>query len=196
MSKYNTAEYKAWLWRIPIIVLIVVEFASLQNYIAIDPSFTASGLLLQSIVFYIFLELINHFIKKYRKMPPWWVASSMVILLAMDAIGDYLHWYDRFPYYDAILHFLIPMTTVLGIWAIRHTFALVINYKILFFSVVPCVITLAVLYELEEYLEDVFTGSQRLGDGFDTANDLLMGLLGALLPVVLHFIYHKVIKRP
>ncbi len=189
MNKFSSPEYAAWLWRIPLIVLMIIEFASLNDYIGPDPTFTALGLLIQSFVFYCFFEVINYFIKKYGKTPPWWVASSMVGLLGIDAIGDYLYWYDTFIYFDAILHFLVPMAGTLGIWAIRHAFQLPTNYKTILFSIVPCIMTLATMYEIEEYLEDVITGSHRLGDGFDTANDLLMALVGTLFPVTLYYSY-------
>lgn len=194
MNKFHTPKYTAWFWRIPIIVLMIVEFASLKQYIAPEPTFTASGLLLQSFVFYCFFEIVNHLIKKYGKTPPWWVASSMVGLLGMDAIGDYLYWYDSFTYFDAILHFLVPMAGTLGIWAIRRTFQLPTNYKTVLFSIVPCIMTLAAMYEMEEYLEDLITGSHRLGDGFDTANDMLMALLGSLLPVGLYYGYKGILR--
>lgn len=42
-------------------------------------------------------------------------------------------------------------------------------------------VVIQVVYELEEYVEDLLTGSNRLGDGFDTANDLMLGLFGAML---------------
>ncbi len=43
----------------------------------------------------------------------------------------------------------------------------------------------SVFYEIEEYLEDILTGSNRLGDGFDTANDLALGILGGILAAIL-----------
>ena len=49
------------------------------------------------------------------------------------------------------------------------------------------------LYEIEEYLEDFFRGSHRLGDGFDTANDMLLNALGAVF-IILLFILFAVAK--
>lgn len=191
LQGYNTPEYKALLWRIPLLVLMIVEFASLQNYITLQPSFTALGLFIQSSLFYCFFEIIHYYIRLYRRVPPWWIASSTVILLTLDATGDYLNWYAKFKYFDAMLHFFAPLVATLGIWSIRRTFQISTTYKTLFFSIAPCVVTLVALYEMEEYLEDLITGSQRLGNGFDTANDLLMGFFGAFLPVTLHYIWHQ-----
>lgn len=42
----------------------------------------------------------------------------------------------------------------------------------------------AVLYEVEEYLEDYFFQTNRLGDGPDTANDLMLNLFGGALLIV------------
>jgi len=51
---------------------------------------------------------------------------------------------------------------------------------------------LGVLYELEEYIEDVFTSGNRLGTGEDTANDMLWNTVGGLVVV---FIAIKIIKK-
>jgi hypothetical protein len=53
----------------------------------------------------------------------------------------------------------------------------------LFFSGVAFATMLATLYEVTEYTEDFITGSHRLGDGFDTVNDLVLGMVGGLLPL-------------
>jgi uncharacterized membrane protein YjdF len=58
------------------------------------------------------------------------------------------------------------------------------GYVTLFMAYMTSVL-FAVLYEMQEYLEDVFSGSHRLGDGPDTANDLLLNLIGGLVTVLL-----------
>jgi uncharacterized membrane protein YjdF len=50
---------------------------------------------------------------------------------------------------------------------------------------------LGVLYELEEYLEDVFTHSQRAGTSFDTSNDLLWNTIGAIVIIFSIILFTK-----
>jgi len=198
-KKLSRLHYTAWLWRIPLFVLMIVEAASAFNLIKAQPSFTASGLFLQSLVFYIFFETVFHWIRtRHQRVPPWWVAGSLVGLVVLDALGDYLNWYGTQTYFDSGLHFLLPAAAVVGYWQLRKTLGLPTTYRFLWFTVAPCILTLGALYEIEEYLEDYFTGSHRLGDGFDTANDLLMDLLGAFAPIVLVYLYQRArrVKKP
>jgi uncharacterized membrane protein YjdF len=124
------------------------------------------------------------------------VAGSLVGLVVLDALGDYLDWYATIVYFDSSLHFLLPAAAVAGFWQLRISLHLPVSYRYVVYTVAPCVIVLATLYEVEEYLEDILTGSQRLGDGFDTANDLLMGVLGAFAPIVIVYLYQKLRPHP
>lgn len=185
-------HYTAWLWRIPLLTLMIVETASVLHLIDVQPSFTASGLLLQATVFYVFFESLFYWIRtRHQRIPPWWIAGSLIGLVILDALGDYLDWYTTVPGFDAYLHFLLPAAAVTGFWGLRRSLGLPTTYRYLFFTVAPCVTTIGALYEIEEYLEDLWTGSHRLGDGFDTANDLLMDLLGSIFPIMVAYLYHR-----
>jgi len=183
----------AWTWRIPLLTLILVEGASFLHLIEAQPSFTTAGLLLQSFVFLIFFEWFHHYIyTKHGRLLPWWIVSGIVLCIVLDATGDYLGWYGSLWYFDTVLHFSLPAAAVAGFWGIRKTLGLETSFSYLWWTVAPCVTTLGAMYEMEEYLEDYFTGSHRLGDGFDTANDLLMDFLGAFSPVIIVYIIKKV----
>jgi len=51
------------------------------------------------------------------------------------------------------------------------------------------------MYEIEEYLEDYFTGSHRLGDGLDTAEDLMFNIVGGLVVLSIIVIYLKIKEK-
>ena len=52
----------------------------------------------------------------------------------------------------------------------------------------------AVLYEIEEYSEDFFYGTNRLGDGPDTANDLMLNLIGGAI-IILAIMAYRAIRE-
>lgn len=196
MSTPNTHHLRsprvAWLWRIPLFVLMIVETASATRLITAQPSFTAAGLLLQVVVFYLFFESVTYWLrKKYRRDLPWWTIGSLVTLIVSDAMGDYLDWYGNVFYFDSLLHLLFPAAAIINVWQLRRWLGLTTSYRFLALTIAPCIITLSAFYEIEEYLEDYLTGSHRLGDGFDTANDLLMGVLGSFLPILLGYLYKR-----
>jgi uncharacterized membrane protein YjdF len=127
----------------------------------------------------------------------WWSVLPVVSLVLLDATGDYLHFYSTWQYYDTVLHFLGSSGAALLIYMIYFNYYpfLQQHYRLLALLTITTTICVGVLYELEEYLEDVFTGSHRLGDGFDTANDLLMNSWGAIIALALLSTYQHHAKK-
>ncbi|MBI2415521.1 MAG: hypothetical protein HYV33_02540 [Candidatus Kerfeldbacteria bacterium] len=159
-------------WRLPLAVLASTEVLSALDIIPLQPVFTDVGLLLVCLAVWLAFELTS------RYLTAWWMVLPGVIALYLDAGGDYWHWYATVPYYDAALHAFGSGAVACWLWGVLRTHG---------WLVLTSVISLGTVYEIEEYLEDVITGSHRLGDGPDTANDLLMNLLGVSLAIaVIH----------
>lgn len=111
--------------------------------------------------------------------------------LFVDALGDVLHLYGRFGWYDQFAH--LVGGAVVGLVAFNVFWQLEVAGRIRLggwlrgISVVAIGALMGVLYEIEEYLEDLWKWHRqvRLGDGPDTANDLLLNILGALVVAVI-----------
>ncbi|MBU0963868.1 hypothetical protein KKC06_02410, partial [Patescibacteria group bacterium] len=71
------------------------------------------------------------------------------------------------------------------LWRLNQAGRIKIGKKLLGFMAITGSAFFGVLYELEEYLEDVFTGGNRLGSGVDTANDMMWNTIGALIVVLI-----------
>ena len=177
---------KPLLWRIPLGSLAIVELLSAFDVIALQPVFTDIGLLMITVIVWLILELTR------KLVLPTTTIILGVVNTYLDALGDYLHWYDTVPYYDMYLHLLGTGAVTAFLWFVLRTWKPTITTIVISLLATTGSICAGVLYEIEEYLEDVITGSHRLGDGPDTASDLLMNTLGAvIIGVVLHWHHHR-----
>lgn len=187
-----------WLWRIPLFALMIIESAALAGWLDLNPDYTTLGLLMTSTVTLLFIEVTA------RRVPPnspvplyWWAVLPGVLVVAFDAGGDIMHWYSSVEWYDVWMHFSGTFTVALYLW---NLFAIHNRHHCppsqLILLACTTAITFSVIYEIEEYLEDVFTSSNRLGDGPDTGNDLMMNFFGAFVAFLLvHAITKKYIRR-
>ncbi len=139
--------------------------------------------------------LDRYFQKRWRVSLPSaaWMVGAMIVLV--DFVGDVLRLYGRWEQYDQFAHLLsgplLVGALILGLSVIARAEQWRVPNSVLILLALGLDAIIAVCYEIEEYLEDVFTLSHRLGDGPDTANDLMMNVLGGVLLVVGMVVYEK-----
>lgn len=101
-----------------------------------------------------------------------------------DFLGNLYHLYPKFSWYDQFTHFLggVALGTLafVIIWYFKTTGRIKISVFWLILFAVCLAVTAGVFYEFQEYLEDHFTGTKKLGNSFDTADDLAWDFLGTL----------------
>ncbi len=51
------------------------------------------------------------------------------------------------------------------------------------------------MYEIEEYLESYYLNNNRLGDRFDTPNDLLLNLSGTILCISVIYFFRALNRK-
>lgn len=135
----------------------------------------------------------------------WSVWIVVTIALGLDAAGDFFHlyanvtWWDQFVHYgvSAIINFTL-FAVINAFWIDKFKFSLLFKtgrLKLALFLSTTSTISLGALYEVEEYLEDFFFQTNRLGDGVDTANDLTMNILGAITIVVIVYIHYLITRK-
>ena len=177
------AHPSPWLWRVPLLLLMAIESAAVAGWLDLNPDYTTLRLLMTSTVTLLFIEVTVRRIPAHSAVPLyWWAVLPGVLVVAFDAGGDILHWYSSIVWYDMWMHFAGTFTVALYLWNLfaihnRH------HYPPSQLILLACTtaITFSVVYEIEEYLEDVFTSSNRLGDGPDTGSDLMMNFFGAIV---------------
>ncbi len=193
--------HSLWPARIILIWLISLEIMGGLQIIPLQTEFTWKGLLLQSVVALIGLEILERVVQKNKlDLSVGILGLFLTGQIVIDAFGDMFHWYGRFSGYDQLLHFtggfvfaLITTGFVRAYFKKKRTRLL--KREVAFFGLSVAALG-TILYEAEEYLEDVLTGSQRLGNGFDTADDLLLGVIGAALAAAMVVALPKLTQRP
>ena len=181
--------------------LVIFELFNYVGILHFHIEFTWLGLLITALSVWIIAELVLLRFGKHMSMNRKAVALLATSLVVYpDAIGDINRWYS-YQYFDATLHFMGGSAAAILLFIVfdairKNSASFRVPIRWAAFVSLTSAVFLGVLYEIEEYLEDVFTGSFRLGDGPDTANDLLMNTLGALTFVLLlAYIFHRLELR-
>ncbi|MDP2587542.1 MAG: hypothetical protein Q8P33_02090 [bacterium] len=180
-----------WPARIGFALILFIEILGVTGVLGITPDFTWKGMIIQAVAIWGALEIVQVMINKMGlNMTLGPAALIIMVQLAIDATGDMGHLYSRFDWYDQILHltggFVAAIITTGLVRSLfeRHGHSKHARFELLIYGFALSVVG-QVIYELAEYLEDILTGSNRLGDGFDTVNDLTLGMFGALLAALI-----------
>lgn len=185
-----------WLARILFGGLVVFELLNRFKILHAELSFTWDGLLLTVGVVWLLVEGLSFFLKRKTNQPLFgWSKLAAALAVYVDAVGDIALGYAKYGWYDQAAH-LIGGGAVGGL--IFVFLRLLVEKRVIRIGGVALLIFsvglagfLGSIYEMEEYLEDYFTGSHRLGDGFDTANDMMLNTLGAVFVVSLALAFKK-----
>lgn len=173
-----------WLARLMFAGVIIVEGLNWGGILHGQLDFTWGGLMLTAVSVWAGVEAIHYWLRRRTGFGlPWFSVLLAVASLYIDAFGDMLHGYSSFWWYDQMAHLVGGSAVGLVLAAVswRLTAAGKNWDWVVSFCIVFGTAFFASLYEIEEYLEDRLTGSRRLGDGFDTADDMMWGIVGGIL---------------
>lgn len=188
------------------VALIIFELLNYLKILSFTLDFTWLGLIITALASLVLLEFTAfHYRKRKGHHLHWSIWLIVLAGVASDAAGDIFHFYSKYGYWDQIVHFLISVVTSFTLfivfnafWIDKFKFSLLFSagrFQLSLFLAATTTMTLSVLYEIEEYVEDLIFHTHRLGPGTDTANDLLFNLLGVAVIVVylsLHYLVtHK-----
>ena len=102
---------------------------------------------------------------------PWATDALYLSIPALDMAGNSFDLYDRYFYFDLVPHAHGPGAA---------TIVLMEAARMPLLSAFGVVQTLHILMEAQEYYTDVFLGTHNVRGAFDTVNDLLAGVVGAV----------------
>jgi len=186
--------------------LIIFEILNFLKILQFNTQFTWLGLVITSVFILTLLEITAY---KYRQKKGHYLHYSIWIIvtvaLSLDAAGDFFHLYGNISWWDQAVHYFVSVIMAFTLFAVINAFwidkfkySLLLKegrLKLALFLATASTISLGALYEVEEYLEDVFFHTNRLGPGTDTANDLTLNILGAITTVVIVFVYYQVTRK-
>lgn len=169
---------------------ITVEVLSWANVLPLTLEFTWLGLILTAAGAWGALEVISWRLRRAGARNLWAGTFAAALLSqCTDAFGDIFRWYGSFGWYDQVAHFVGGAVVALVFFdlltALVQSKQIALGRRFTGFVSVLASKAVGSLYELEEYGEDVLFGSNRLGTALDTANDMLLNALGAVVVVIL-----------
>lgn len=182
--------------------LFVFELLNYLKILSFNLEYTWLGLVITSSAAFIILEITA---RKYKKIKGhylhWSVWLIVVFGLGLDAAGDFFHLYGQYYWWDRVVHFFVSaaacftiFTVISAFWIDKFKFCLLFKsgkMHLASFLALTTTISLSAIYEIEEYTEDLIFHTNRLGPGTDTADDLLLNVLGALSAIIFLQIYYR-----
>lgn len=162
-------------------------------------AFSWQGLVLTALAAIIILEIASRWLRKKHSIEISWTSYvAAFVSLALDAAGDMFHWYTIYsPWFDRLLHFIGGAVVAIIVYDVLrgiHT-ANPNAFSWGWLSVLTVLGTLfwGFAYEWLEYAEDVFYWKRtvRLGDAYDTVDDMQLNLLGGAAIVFLFYFFRK-----
>lgn len=185
--------------RLIFFILVFFEFLNTVGILHYDLEFSWLGLLLTACFVWFGLEIIFYYYKKRHKfLLPVFVFFVPFLNIFVDALGDIFHWYGKFSWYDQMAHLLSGIASAALIFFITKIYIdkkrIRWDNKLVGSFAIGLSTVFGVLYELEEYAESLFLHNNRLGDRFDTPNDLFFNLIGAFLGTLVAILIWKMKK--
>lgn len=177
--------------RFGIAALVGFEGLNWAGVLGFTLDFSWLGLIVTAVAVFVLLEGSSFFLRRttdHGLHPLVYLAG--VASLSVDALGDIAHWYGRFGWYDQLAHFqggvVAAAISYNILWQLERAGRIRLGAAGRTVTVVAFTAFLGVLYEMEEYFEDLwYWGRQvRLGDGPDTVNDIIFNIVGALAVLV------------
>lgn len=117
------------------------------------------------------------------------VAASLALALGVwfDAAGNFAHLYGRLIWWDKLAHGVGSAALALALWYVLALMAkqgrLNVTRGWRSLMTIALTTTLASIYEISEYLGDLWFQTHRVTDLYDTADDLLWNTLAVLFIV-------------
>ncbi len=169
---------------------IIFELLNWLTILHFTLDFSWLGLVLTATFVWVSIELISKNLRKKTGSGfPWVVYLVSFAGTSWDALGDVGHLYSRFSWYDQAAHFAggasLGLIFFMYLWRLHSSRIITLTPGLMGFLAWSAANIIGVFYELEEYTESVLVHNNRLGDAFDTPNDLMWNIIGSLIVIVI-----------
>ena len=150
-----------------------------------DPRFAGKAIPIRNLIIVLTFSLLFpffHFVKKRWKKYPFWFDNLYLSLFWLDMAGNSFNLYDSYYYFDLLPHFH-------GAGAIAAVLYGAFSFGAL--SSLGLANIIHVFLEAQEYYTDIFLKTHNVRGTFDVINDLVVGILGTFLYVMLIIWFRK-----
>ena len=161
-----------------------------------DPRFAGKAIPIRNFIIVITLSLlfpVLYYLNKKGKIRlsnfskyPFALDSLYLSIFALDMFGNSFNLYDTIFYFDLIPHFHGP-----GALAVVLLSALAISPL----TALGLTTTIHTFLEAQEYYTDVLFQTHNVRGVFDVVNDLVAGIFGAAIYMLVFFVYKRFNKK-
>lgn len=149
------------------------------------------------------ISLVPHYVKGVHNIhiPLVFVYGAIVFIFASITLGQFNEFYDKFHWYDAVLHFI--SATVFGIvgflilYIFYSTNRLRIPHALIILFAFSFAVMIGVIWEILEFILDRTIGTNlQVNSLEDTMVDMILNTVGGLAASVVGYLYLKKIPVP
>lgn len=179
----RSPEAKA-VWLMRLWLLALAGFA-----LAVEPVYTTKPLLVGSALWGLGASIGFAFIPTTRPRTLKAAEFGTLLAFALHVMGHTFGWYQNFAWYDTMLHFSVPLVTVLILYALSQATNWIWHWR----NVTPVEVgiylfamsvALGTIWEVMEFGMDQLFGTKEQDNLFDTMIDLIMDVAGAALGAI------------
>jgi hypothetical protein len=176
-------------WVVNILIHLAMAYFMIEVFVVPDdPRFAQKAIpirnLLVVLVFWSVFPISQLVFKKWRRYPVW-IESLFLSIFLLDMAGNSFNLYDSYYYFDLIPHFYGP-----GAVAV----VLASGFAISPLGAIGVAGIVHILLEAQEYYTDVWLGTVNVRGLSDTINDLLVGVCGSILFMLIYLYLRKYAK--
>lgn len=153
-----------------------------------DPRFAGKAIPIRNLIIVVSLTLLFpliYFLRKKWKRYPFWLDNLYLSIFWLDMAGNSFNLYDTYFYFDLIPHFHGTGTIAAVLFG---------AFGISAISSIGLANIIHVLLEAQEFYTDVLAKTHNVRGTFDVINDLVVGLAGATIYVLIYFFLQKAKK--
>jgi len=169
--------------------VLVFELLNWAGILHFTLTFSWFGLIVTALGVWAVVEFLWEKLGELDALRKGWLLFFILASLFIDVFGDIFGWYGAFFWYDRFAHFMGGLSVAIALVIVLRAKNILpdlsiqphLSFSIQMLILVALVTLFGVFYELEEYAETFFLHNNRLGDVFDTMDDLLLNLLGGVL---------------
>lgn len=166
-----------WALRALLVVLAVFSLVA-------QPRFTTRPLLFFSAVSGLLFSVGFAFVPTTRPRTLKAAEAATLVAFLAHVAGHAFGFYERFVYYDKVLHFLMPLAAALVLFALSQATRWIWSWRgvpplPVFIYLFSMSVTLAALWEILEFAMDQLAGTDEQNGLFDTMVDIIMDVAGA-----------------
>src|SRR3989344_3132475 len=197
-----------YLLRALFVSVLAFEILNLVGILNFEITFSWFGLIITAVAVWGCTEFLWDKLGEMRALKKAWLLFFITASLLLDLFGDVYGWYGQFGWYDRLAHFIGGMVAAIAVTIILRVKNILpdisirprFSFSVQLLIVLGIVSILGLLYEFEEYAETIFLNNNRMGDLYDTMDDLLLNELGGIAGGILalrnvHQIIFNVLKK-